>query len=265
MGRLAGKVAVVTGAARGTGAAIARHFVDEGATVVLADVLLEDGEAMATSLGANAEFQALDVAEPGDWQRVVAHVESRHGGIDILVNNAAVLLLAALDETSLEDFHRLVAVNQVGPFLGIQAVLAPMKRRGEGSIINIASTDGLKGMNGVTAYASTKWALRGITRSAAVELGHHRIRVNAICPEAGNPNMSAPFFPGNPDLSDVPHQMMQAILKAPDDVAPSSRLKDIANLAVFLASDESRSCTAADFVIDAGLTAGAVQAGVPRA
>lgn len=265
MGRLAGKVAVVTGAARGTGAAIARHFVDEGATVVLGDVLLEDGEAMATSLGANAEFQALDVAEPGDWQRVVAHVESRHGGIDILVNNAAVLLLAALDETSLEDFHRLVAVNQVGPFLGIQAVLEPMKRRGEGSIINIASTDGLKGMNGVTAYASTKWALRGITRSAAVELGHHRIRVNAICPEAGNPNMSAPFFPGNPDLSDVPHQMMQAILKAPDDVAPSSRLKDIANLAVFLASDESRSCTAADFVIDAGLTAGAVQAGVPRA
>ncbi|MEE3328883.1 MAG: SDR family oxidoreductase [Myxococcota bacterium] len=265
MGRLSTKVALITGAARGTGAVMAKLFAEEGARVVIADIQEDEGQALARELGDPATFVRLDVRLEEDWRAATQTTQKHFGGLDILVNNAAVLQISALDQTTREDFVRLVEVNQLGPFLGTQAVLEPMKARGGGSIVNIASTDGIKGMNGVSAYASTKWALRGLTRSTAIELGHHRIRVNAICPEAGNPNMSAPFFPGAPDLTDVPHQMMQAILKAPDDSEPSSRLLDVARMAVFLASDDSLSCTGADFVVDAGLTAGNLQAGVPRA
>ena len=264
-GRLAGKVAVVTGAAQGTGAAIARLFAAEGARVALCDVKDAAREAVAAEIGERALSLHLDVSQEEGWHGAVAQVEQAFGGVDVLVNNAAILLLEAFDQTTRDDLLRILEVNLVGPFLGTQAVLEPMKRAGGGSIVNIVSTDGIKGMNGVSAYASSKWGLRGLTKSNAMELGHHRIRVNAICPEAGNPNMSAPFFPGNPDLSEVPHQMMQAILRAPDDVAPGSRVEDVARMALFLASDESLSCTGADFVVDAGLTVGTVQAGVPRA
>ena len=265
MERLTSKVAIITGAAGGTGAVMARLFAQEGARVVIADVKKKEGEALAQNIGETALFVPLDVSREADWQAAMQQTQDHFGGLDILVNNAALLHIAALDQTSREDFLRLVEVNQLGPFLGSQAALEPMKNRGGGSIINIASTDGLKGMNGVSAYASTKWAVRGLTRSTAIELGHYAIRVNAICPEAGNPNMSAPFFPGAPDLTEVPHQMMQAILKAPPESTPPSRLLDIARMALFLASDESLSCTGADFVVDAGLTAGHLQAGVPRA
>lgn len=265
MDRMRGKVAIVTGAAQGTGAAIARLFAAEGGRVVLADVKQEAGEALARSLGPNARFVRLDVRVPDDWQAGVRAAVEAFGGVDVLVNNAAILLLAPLTQTSREDFLRIVEVNQLGPFLGIQAVVEAMKSRGGGSIVNISSSDGIKGMNGVAAYASSKWAVRGLTKCAAMELGRYRIRVNAICPEAGNPNMSAPFLPGNRDLTGVPHQMMQAILKSPDHVGPESRVEDVARMALFLASDESLSCTAADFVVDAGLWAGTYQKGVPSA
>jgi 3alpha(or 20beta)-hydroxysteroid dehydrogenase len=264
-GRLADKVVVITGAAQGTGAEIARLFVAEAARVALADVRDAQVEALAAELGEAALPLHLDVTREEDWKAGVARVEEHFGGVDVLVNNAAVLLLAALDRTSRADFLRLSEVNLLGPFLGIQAVFEPMKRRGRGSIVNIVSTDGIKGMNGVCAYASSKWGLRGLTKSSAIELGPHRIRVNAVCPEAGNPNMSAEFMPGNPDLTELPHQMMQEILKAPDDATPMSRIQDVARMALFLASDESMSCTAADFVVDAGLTAGAYQPRVPTA
>jgi 3alpha(or 20beta)-hydroxysteroid dehydrogenase len=265
MGRLDGKTALITGAAQGTGEVIARLFAAEGAQVVLGDVQDAQGQEVASAIGGSARFVHLDVSRQEDWSKIIATTTETFGGVDVLVNNAAILLLAAFDEISRDEFMRIVEVNQLGPFLGIQAVLPSMKERGGGSVVNIASTDGIKGMNGVAAYASSKWAVRGLTKSAAIELGRYAIRVNAVCPEAGNPNMSAPFFPGNRDLTDVPHQMMQKILKAPGEPVPGSRLRDVANMALFLASDESQSCTAADFVVDAGLTAGWYQEGVPSA
>lgn len=263
MGRLEGKVAIVTGAAQGTGASIARLFVEEGARVVLADVQEEAGRERTRALGANARFVTLDVRRPDSWRAAVSQSLEAFGALDVLVNNAAILLIAPLSQTSREDFLRVVEVNQLGPFLGIQAVAETMKARGGGSIVNISSSDGIKGMNGVVAYASSKWALRGLTKSAAIELGRHGIRINAICPEAGNPNMSSPFLPGNPDLSAVPHRSMQAILKSPASRSPDCRVEDVARMALFLASDESLSCTAADFVVDAGLWAGTYQKGIP--
>ncbi len=263
MGRLAGKVAIVTGAAQGTGAVIARTFVAEGARVVIADVKDEAGREVARSLGDAARFVHLDVRRPEDWQAAVAATVSAFGGLHVLVNNAAILLIAPLSKTSREDFLRIVEVNQLGPFLGIQAVFETMKQGGGGSIVNISSSDGIKGMNGVAAYASSKWGVRGLTKSTAMELGRHRIRVNAICPEAGNPSMSAPFLPEMADIAKASHQMMQAILKAPEDSAPESRLEHVARMALFLASDESLSCTAADFVVDAGLWTGVHNKGLP--
>lgn len=265
MSRLADKTAIITGAAQGTGEVIARLFAQEGARVVLGDIQDDRGKEIATEIGGSAEYVHLDVRQESDWASAVAVAEQSFGGVDILVNNAAILLLQAFDKTTRDDFLRIIEVNQLGPFLGMQAVLPSMKTRGGGSIVNISSTDGIKGMNGVAAYASSKWGVRGLTKSAAIELGRYAIRVNAICPEAGNPNMSAPFFPGNPDLTDVPHKMMQQILKAPEPAIPGSRLMDVAKMALFLASDESQSCTAADFVVDAGLSTGAFQKGVPTA
>jgi 3alpha(or 20beta)-hydroxysteroid dehydrogenase len=265
MGRLDGKVAIITGAAQGTGAALARRFAAEGARLVLGDVKGDAGREVARSLGDGVRFVDLDVRDEASWAEAVRVAVDTFGGVDVLVNNAAVLLLSAIDTTTRADYLRLVEVNQLGPYLGIQAVLDPMRSGGGGSIVNIASTDGLKGMNGVSAYASTKWAVRGITKAAAVELGRHRIRVNAVCPEAGNPNMSAEFIPGSPDLSEVPHQMMQEILRAPEGSLPTSRIDDVVSMALFLASDEAMSCTGGDFVVDAGLTAGRYQPGAPGA
>jgi 3alpha(or 20beta)-hydroxysteroid dehydrogenase len=263
-GRLAGRAAIVTGAARGTGAATARRFVEEGARVLLGDVRDEEGRALAKELGDAALYEPLDVTSEADWARAAARAEDAFGRVDVLVNNAGALHVAALVDTDLAMFERLVRVNQIGPFLGIKAVVEPMKRAGRGSIVNISSVDGVMAHNGIAAYASTKWALRGLSKVAALELGKFGIRVNTVCPEAGNPQMIAPWVPAGVDLERV-ILAAQPRLATQRGRGSAERMRDIANLVLYLASDESLSCTGADFVIDGGSSAGAIHKFAPGA
>jgi 3alpha(or 20beta)-hydroxysteroid dehydrogenase len=262
MGRLQDKVAIVTGAARGTGETIARRFVEEGATVVLSDILDELGRSVAKELGEPARYETLDVTSEDDWDRVVDATVERHGRVDVLVNNAAILLFEAIDKTSLEDFQRVISVNQVGTFLGMRSVVEPMKAVGGGSIVNVCSVDGMAAKNAIAAYASSKWAVRGLTRVGALELGRFGIRVNAVCPEAGSAHMIAPYVPEGVDLERV-LASQQPMLSYQKDRTVADRIRDVANVVVFLASDEAASCTGADYVVDGGNLAGKLIKGMP--
>jgi 3alpha(or 20beta)-hydroxysteroid dehydrogenase len=262
MGRLDDKVAIVTGAARGTGEATARLFAAEGARVVLADVLDERGAAVAKEIGDAAGFAHLDVGSEPDWRRAVAETVERFGRVDVLVNNAAVLHMAAIADTEVADFERVVRVNQLGTFLGIKSVVAPMRAAGRGSIVNVASVDGLRGQNGIVAYAASKWAVRGITRVAALELGRFGIRVNTVCPEAGSPHMIQPYLPPGVDVEKVIPRM-QPNLASQRERTLAELVRDVAYAILYLASDESRSCTGSDLVCEGGNTAGRIVKGAP--
>ena len=262
MGRLDGKVAIVTGAARGTGEATARLFVAEGARVILGDILDADGENVAKELGTAAHYVHLDVTSEADWREAVDEALDRFAGLDVLVNNAAVLLMAAIEDTSLADFERVVRVNQMGTFLGIRSVLGHMKGAGKGSIVNVSSIDGMTAKNGLVAYSSSKWAVRGITRVAALELGKFGIRVNAVCPEAGSTSMIAPYVPPGVDLEKATAHT-QPYLAPQKNRSTAEKMLDIAKAIAFLASDDSASCTGADFAIDGGNMAGSVVRGTP--
>ena len=262
MGRLEGKVAIITGAARGTGEITAHRFVEEGATVVLADILDEPGRAVAKELGDPAMYETLDVTSEDDWQRVVQSTVDRLGRVDVLVNNAAVLLMRAIEETSLQEFERVVSVNQTGTFLGIRAVVETMKAVGGGSIVNVSSVDGLGAKNGLAAYASSKWAVRGLTRVAALELGRFCIRVNTVCPEAGSAHMIAPYVPEGVDMEKALGSQ-QPVLAYQRERTINDRIRDVSNMIVFLASDEAASCTGADFTVDGGNMAGKLLRGIP--
>ncbi|NNL66400.1 MAG: SDR family oxidoreductase [Myxococcales bacterium] len=262
MARLDGKVAIVTGAARGTGATTARLFASEGARVVIADVNREGGEAVAAELGDQGAFVETDVGSQEAWGRCVAEAEKRFGPPNVLVNNAAILHLAALEDTELADLERVLRVNTVGPFLGIRAVIEPMKRAGGGSIVNVSSIDGLAAKNGVAAYATTKWGVRGLSKVAAVELGKYGIRVNVVCPEAGSGDMIKPYLPPGIDFEKI-DQGAHRMLAYQKERKNADRLLDVARMILFLASDESLSCTGADFAVDSGYTMGRILPGVP--
>jgi len=264
MGRLDGKVALVTGAARGTGAVVARLFAAEGARVALGDVRDELCAAVAREIGADALALRLDVTLPGDWERALEAMLARFGRLDVLVNNAAVLHMASIADTSADDFLRVVRVNQLGTFLGVQAAIAPMRATGGGSIVNVASVDALRGQNGIVAYASSKWAVRGITRVAALELGRFGIRVNTVCPEAGSPFMVEPYMPAGVSVESVIPRM-QPHLSYQKDRTIDELMRDVAYAVLYLASDESRSCTGSDLVCEGGNTAGRLVRGGPGA
>lgn len=263
MGRLDGKTALVTGSARGTGAATARVLASEGARVVVSDVLDERGAAVAKEIGEAALYQHLDVSSEADWSRALEATLSRFGSLDVLVNNAAILLMKALPDTELEEFERVVAVNQTGTFLGMKAAAVPMQAAGGGSIVNVASIDAVRTQNSLVAYCASKWAVRGMTRVAALELGRYGIRVNCVCPEAGGPEMVAEFLPEGVDMElAMAHQMPALATQKRRSIA--ERVDDVARTILFLASDESASCTGADFIVDGGNTAGLLRKELPR-
>jgi 3alpha(or 20beta)-hydroxysteroid dehydrogenase len=239
MGRVDGKVAVVSGGARGMGASHARKLVHEGARVIAGDILDDEGKALADELGDNARFVHLDVTEPDQWQAAVAAAVDEFGRLDVLVNNAGIVSGNLLQDTQLADWRRVIDVNLTGTFLGIQSAIEPMSANGGGSIINVSSVEGLAGTAWVHAYVASKFAVRGLTKSAALELVSHGIRVNSIHPGL----VRTPMSEGVPeDFLTIP------MARAADPV-------EVSNFVLFLASDESRYATGAEFVVDGGLTA----------
>jgi len=247
MGRLDGKVAIVTGAARGQGEAISRRFVNEGASVVLADVSDAEGKVLADELGESTRYVHHDVTSEASWDDAVRTTVDAFGALNVLVNNAGILKWSPMHKLALEDYMSVIRVNQVGCFLGMKAVIASMREAGGGSIINQSSTSGLEGMAGVIAYSASKFAVRGMTKTAAIELGRFGIRVNAVCPGGINTQMGNPFEQEGEELQRNYASNPIPRIGEPDEVA---------GIMVFLASDESSFCTGADFVVDGGYTAG---------
>jgi 3alpha(or 20beta)-hydroxysteroid dehydrogenase len=244
MGRLDGKVAIITGGARGQGESEARLFVEEGARVVIGDVLEEEGQAVANDIGADCTFVSMDVRQPASWEAAV-EAAAAYGGVTVLVNNAAVTHFESVEKTTLEDYERVIAINQVGTFLGMKSVIPTMKEKAQGSIVNVSSIDGLQAKNGIVAYAASKWAIRGMTKVAALELGHHGIRVNSLHPGGVDTIM------GNPANMDTIDDFYK------DQAIPRcGRSEDIARLALFIASDECSYSTGSEFVADGGWGAG---------
>ncbi|MCW1432282.1 SDR family NAD(P)-dependent oxidoreductase [Novosphingobium sp. JCM 18896] len=242
---LTDKVALITGAARGQGAAEARLFASEGAQVYLADILDEEGEELAREIAA-AGYVHLDVGSEESWKAAIGQITSATGGIDILVNNAGISHFSPLVDTSLADFERLLQVNLISTFLGIRAATPLMAARGGGSIVNVGSIAGMTGRANLSAYSSTKWAVRGLTRSAAVELGPVGIRVNAIVPGLIVTPMTQEAYGET------------AILErgASLPIGRAGLPRDIANLALFLVSEASGFCTGGEYVCDGGQLAG---------
>lgn len=241
--RVDGKVAIITGAARGQGEAEARLLAAYGARVVLTDVLAEQGRAVAADIGDSALFVEHDVASEAGWAHVVDAAVSAFGSVNVLVNNAAISRPLKLEDTDLATYQHIIGVNQVGVFLGMRAVLEPMKRAGGGAIINVASVAGLQGTSTLFAYTASKWAVRGMSKSAALELARYNIRVNVINPGV----IDTPINYDNPD------RMNQVLVQT----TPMRRMgepSEIAEAVLFIASDAASFATGADFTIDGGMS-----------
>ncbi|MCW4355705.1 glucose 1-dehydrogenase [Hoyosella sp. YIM 151337] len=242
MGRLTGKNAVVTGGARGIGAAITRMLIDEGASVTIADLLTDEGDALASRLGTRAKFTKCDVTSAQSWGDLVDSAEDAFGPINVLVNNAGMVQRARIEELSEADYRQVIDVNQVGVFLGMRAALPSMRRAKGGSIINISSIEGIVAAPEIIAYVASKWAVRGMTKAAAHELGADGIRVNSVHPGV----IETPMTIGKEGIE----MMVQGL-----PVPRMGRPEEIAGLVTYLASDESTYCTGSEFVADGGYTA----------
>ena len=245
MGRLDGKVAFITGGARGQGLEAAKLFVREGARVVLGDVLDTEGKEAANAIGDSGHFVHLDVTNEEDWGTAVNETENQFGDISILLNMAGILKFGKITEQPLAEYMSVINVNQVGVFLGMRAVFESMKRAGGGSIINVSSVEGLRGSVGLAAYTASKFAVRGMTKVAAGEFGKYGIRVNSIHPGVIDTAMLRAQT-GDIDLN--------AVFKRGVPLRRTGTPEDIANMALFLASDESTYCSGAEFVVDGGAT-----------
>jgi 3alpha(or 20beta)-hydroxysteroid dehydrogenase len=245
MGRVTGKVAIVTGAARGMGAAHARRLIEEGAKVMLTDLLDKEGEATALALGANASYRHHDVTSEAEWQHIVAETEKAFGSVSVLVNNAGIADYSPIETMEESHYRSVIDINQVSVFLGMKSVLASMKRAGGGSIINISSVAGLLGIPNALGYTASKFAVRGMSKSAAIEFAPYNVRVNSIHPGIIRTLMTAPTPETQDMLASIAGHTPAARVGEPDEVA---------NVVLMLASDESRFSTGAEFVIDGGLS-----------
>jgi NAD(P)-dependent dehydrogenase (short-subunit alcohol dehydrogenase family) len=246
-GRLDGKVALISGAARGMGECEARLFAREGAKVVLGDVLEEQGRKVAAEInqqGGVATFVRLDVTAESDWQQATATAERTYGKLDVLVNNAGIVRMAPLDETSLEAWNEVINVNQTGVFLGMKHAVPAMRRAGGGSIINISSVAGLVGLPNIPAYQASKGAVRLLTKNAAVQYAKDKIRVNSIHPGRIETPMTANLTPER-------RQLVLSMTPLGRDGKP----EEVAYGVLYLASDESSFVTGSELVIDGGFTA----------
>lgn len=235
-GRMAGRVGIISGAARGMGAETARVLVREGASIVIGDVLSDEGHAVAEEIGDAATFVPLDVTSADQWAAAVETAVSTYGHLDTLVNNAGVTLRKRVQRFPIEDFNRIIGINLTGAFLGMRASIDSMIAAGGGSIVNVSSIQGIHGTPYNHAYVASKFGLRGLTKSAALELAPHNIRVNSI----------------HPGLIRTPmvEQMPDGVIPIP--LGRPGQPEDIANLMLFLLSDEASYATGAEYVLDGG-------------
>jgi len=245
MGRLDNKIAIITGAARGQGAAEAKLFADEGATVVLTDVMTSEGQKTAAEVGGT--FIQHDVSSEEGWEKVVNETLAAHGRIDVLINNAGIFHRAKMVDHSLDDFRRIMDINTIGVFLGMRTVAPSMMEHESGSIVNISSIAGLVAAPGSIGYGASKFAVTGMTKTAAIELARFGIRVNSI-------------HPGMIDTEMI-HEVVNHDDTRLERMAGSTPFRrsadpiEIANLALYLASDESSFSSGSEFVADGAVTA----------
>lgn len=254
MERLQGKVALVTGGARGIGEGIVRRFVAEGCKVMISDVLDAEGQALADELG--QAYIHLDVADRAQWDAAIAATEERFGKLDTLVNNAGVIVFKKLDDLSEAEIRRIIDINLIGTIIGSQAAIPAIERAGGGSITNMSSADGIAGANSLTAYCASKFGVRGFTKALALELGHRGIRVNSIHPGGIVTPLSNP---GN-----YPREVVDQAYK----IYPAQRAgdpHDIGAAAAYLASDDAAYCIGTELLVDGGLVAGHYYAVMPGA
>ena len=237
MGRVDGKVALISGGARGMGASHARALAAEGAKVVIGDILDEEGKALADEIGDAARYVHLDVTQLDQWEAAVATATGEFGKLNVLINNAGIVALGQLKKFDLAKWQKVIDVNLTGTFLGMRVAVEPMTAAGGGSIINVSSIEGLRGAPLVHPYVASKWAVRGLTKSAALELAPLNIRVNSI----------HPGFIRTPMTQHLPDDMVTIPLGRP------AESREVSTFVVFLASDEASYATGSEFVMDGGL------------
>lgn len=248
MGRLSGKVALITGGAQGIGEAIVRKFAQHGAVVVIADIQHERGAQVAGSIGGKAGFVPLNVCDPASWSTAIDEVAARHGGLDVLVNNAGNGCGGPIETQDVDQHRAIVDLNLNGVWLGVRAAVPALAQRGGGSIVNISSIDGLAGVAGLSTYVATKFAVTGMTKALALELGNRGIRVNSVHPGIVDTTQDRGMSPAQMA------RLQKAIARQP--IQRMARAEEVANAVLFFASDESSYCTGSQLLVDGGHLAG---------
>ncbi|WP_134091381.1 SDR family oxidoreductase [Olivibacter sp. XZL3] len=246
MTKLSKKIALITGGARGMGSQHVRRFIEEGAKVYFTDILSEEGEKLAAGLGPNAIFITHDVSSEDEWKKVIGIIEKNEEKLDVLVNNAGIVMASPISETSLDVYKKVIGVNQISVFLGMKYALPLLKKSGNASIINISSIAGLAGSKGNAAYSSSKYAVRGLTQTAALEFAPFHIRVNSVHPGV----VATPM---------IEQEDSQELVEALSKAIPLGKIgqpDDLTSIVLLLASDDSAFCTASEFVVDGGSLAG---------